>query len=245
MLLSLRQKPSLSRRSISMTILAVVLWVGGVWSRPHLIRAHCVHAPEDCTSDRVLTVDQSSFGRTDPRADLLSSDIQMAAAILLFGVPLGWNVGVAALGHAGLRSAILPVAQDLLIGIQTAAWNGVGVELSHLLTQRARPFVYGKPEDSHFPSNYTSFYSGHTSFTAAAMMALILILLSRGAPQAVLVTTAIAGQTMVVSVAVLRVLAGRHFLTDVAVGAVAGACVAVLVALAARLPSRRANPECA
>jgi membrane-associated phospholipid phosphatase len=58
----------------------------------------------------------------------------------------------------------------------------------------------------------------------------VLVLLGRGAPLWLLALTAFTGQALIFSTGLFRVLAGRHFVTDVIVGMLAGALVAFAVA---------------
>lgn len=234
----LRENPRLTRWDAYVTVLAIAFWLGAVATRGHWIWPHCVSVEHTCTAAEVLRLDQPGIGVSNTAADLMSDTLQNSAAVLLFAGPLAWHAGLAIAGQTIGRAALAAAGTDFVLGLQTTAWNGIGIELSHLLSQRARPFVYGKPEASHDPSNYTSFYSGHTSFTAAAVFGLLLMLLSRGAPSWVIALVAAGGQGLIVTVAVLRVLAGRHFVTDVAVGAVAGVGVAMAVALAHRARAR-------
>jgi membrane-associated phospholipid phosphatase len=81
------------------------------------------------------------------------------------------------------------------------------------------------------PGGYRSFYSGHVSNVVAAlsMTAMTLELRHHQHIWPWLVVAAIGAM-----VAAERVAAGRHFYTDVAVGAFAGAAVGTLVPLAHR-----------
>jgi membrane-associated phospholipid phosphatase len=61
------------------------------------------------------------------------------------------------------------------------------------------------------------------------MSAAFLILLFRGAPTLILLLAGALGQGLIFSTAYFRILAGRHFLTDVICGAIAGTSVALVV----------------
>lgn len=222
---------ALSRKDIALTLIPALLWAGGVFSRPYLIQAHCVADPKSCTQQSVLAMDQPALGLNSTAADQISYFTQNLSGAVAAAVPAAWNIASAVTRKISPAAALSATLTDWLLVFQTAAWNGTGVELSHLISQRPRPYVYADPELARNPSNYTSFYSGHTSFAAAASVALFLILLGRGAPAWLLALTAISGELLVVATAACRVLAGRHFLTDVMAGAVAGTFVALAVAL--------------
>ena len=70
------------------------------------------------------------------------------------------------------------------------------------------------------------------------MVAVFLILWMRGAPLLLLLLSALAAETLIITTAYFRILAGRHFLTDVIMGALAGTTVAWVVV--SRHRSRRA-----
>lgn len=237
---SLAHPPRLTRLDLGVTLLGFVLWGAGVFSRPYVIQAHCVQNAPACHTSTVLEFDQPGLGLENSRADALSDVSQNLAGVLALTVPGIWNGSLAAFGRITPATALAWSATDFVLVLQTASWNGVGVELSHLLSQRPRPFVYSNPGKGDLSSNYTSFYSGHTSFTAAASLALVLILISRGAPAPLVVLFAATAQGLTVATAVFRVLAGRHFVSDVLAGAVAGTLVALLVAAFHR--PRRSSP---
>ncbi len=125
--------------------------------------------------------------------------------------------------------------EDTILWAQIALWNGLFMEVTRLLVQRPRPFVYANPlvlgtEAAH----YVSFYSGHTSFVAATWTGLVITAWSRKASSAWLFGALGAWQLMPFLTGYFRVLAGRHFLSDVVVGMIAGTCVAIGVHAAHR-----------
>jgi membrane-associated phospholipid phosphatase len=98
--------------------------------------------------------------------------------------------------------------------------------------QRPLPRTYaGDPTLLSRPGGYRSFYSGHVSVVFAALSVTAMTLEVRHHQHVWPWILAVAVGTMV---AVERVAAGRHFYTDVAVGAVAGTAVGTLVPLAHR-----------
>src|SRR6185437_1761966 len=91
-------------------------------------------------------------------------------------------------------------------------------------------------------SHYTSFYSGHTSF-ASAMLALgLLILMVRAASRNAVAVFACLSSGLVFSTALLRILAGRHFITDVLAGLIFGVLTALAV-FALHLRKSQGGPD--
>jgi undecaprenyl-diphosphatase len=99
-----------------------------------------------------------------------------------------------------------------------------------LIFQRPRPFVYLDPLQRGIdPAHYTSFYSGHTSFAAAMGVSVLILLWKRKVPLPFLAVLVVFIQVLVFSTGYFRIMAGRHFLTDVIVGGIAGAVTALCV----------------
>ncbi len=211
-------------------IIPSLLWWGATAARSSWIHPSCLTTPQTCTKESVLKVDQLSLGMEDWKADEYSYWTQNFAGTLAGAVPMTWHSALFLLRRCNSVTAVSSAFMDLLILGQTIAWNGLLTETSHLISQRPRPFVYQAPlERGIDPAHYTSFYSGHTSFTAATTFAIFLILLYRGAPQLILCLSAITFETLVLSTAYFRILAGRHFLTDVICGAIAGSLTAWMI----------------
>lgn len=223
--------PRFSRADIAWTLIPALLWLGGIYGRTYLLKPHCASAPQTCTVESVNSTDRIAIQMESGEADGLSFAGQNISGITAITVPFLWHVGTVALGQFSPLSALIQLGGDWLLLAQASAWNGVGTELSHLVSQRPRPFVYSDPSHRGAdPAHYTSFYSGHTSFAAVSMMTLILILLSRGAPGILVLASVISTETLVMLTGYARIMAGRHFLTDVLAAAVAGTLIAVAVA---------------
>jgi membrane-associated phospholipid phosphatase len=212
------------------TLLPALLWMGATYGRTILIRPQCPIATETCTKESVLPIDRLSIGMEDSQADFYSYATQNLSGVFAIVAPAAWTTALLLLGELSFFAALAIFGTDLLILVQTTFWNGLLTEISHLISQRPRPFVYLDPLTRGIdPAHYTSFYSGHTSFAAAASTSVFLILLARKAPRALLFVAAIIGQGLIFSTAYFRILAGRHFLTDVICGAIAGSTIAWLI----------------
>lgn len=227
----LQGSPHITRKDFWLTIIPALLWLIGVYSRPYLIETHCAKKPGTCVPASVNFFDQPSLGLERSDADRLSFWTQDLSGVIALTTPALWNGTLAWMGRISPALALGQTAVDLTIILQTAAWNGVATETTRLIVQRPRPFVYSRPEEGNNPASYVSFYSGHTSFSAASMSALFMTLLGRDAPTPLLIVIGALAQILILSTAFFRVLAGRHFITDVLTGAVMGAFVALIVAL--------------
>lgn len=132
---------------------------------------------------------------------------------------------------------------------RAAAINGVILEWVRVAVQRPRPYVAEKILNITAPltvSDFTSFYSGHTSFSFAALATLTWAArekvgsLQNPSPyskqkQIVLLTL---GLTIASATGIMRVYAGRHHISDVLTGAVMG----LLCGLIAKKLSTRIEP---
>ncbi len=220
-------------RDLILCLVPAVLWYVGVHSRDVLIPHHCLDHPERCTVELIAPMDRISVDRNLEFSDRMSFRTQNLSGLIAIGGTLVLHLLLAYLGRRSTRRWHAQyLFEDLAILAQTIFWNGFFTELSHTLSARPRPFMYSHMEELAKDSDhYTSFYSGHTSFSGAAMTAFFLILLRRRAPLPLLVLAAITAQSLMMMTGIFRVFAGRHFITDVVAGGIAGALVALVVAL--------------
>lgn len=211
-------------------LIPALLWGGAVQLRPIFLKPDCM--TQECNVARVPWIDRPSLGNVSPEADALSTHIQNYAGAATVMIPTAWNFAQIALSRATPASALVATFADLSLLVQTVSWNGVLTETARLFSNRARPFVYTDPaREGRELQHYTSFYSGHVSFTAASLTGLLLVLFGRGFPAPGLVFVALASQAAVITGAYGRILSGRHFLTDTLVGATMGVLVAFCVAV--------------
>lgn len=222
-------------RSILITALAVCVWIAANSARPVVLQPSCAGDPQapgfGCNQAAVNRLDRPSLGLNVPDSDLLSFYGQNTSVALAVALPLahvGWQALSGALPAAGLVSLVALQGQVLL---ETLAFNGIALELSHFVSHRPRPFVYADPlVQGQDPHHYTSFYSGHTSASAAMLTAALLLLLAQGASLRWLLPALALSQALVMATGFFRILSARHFLTDVLSGAAAGTLIAVAVA---------------
>jgi len=201
----------------------VLLSAAAVWALPwafedELAPGRC--AP--CDPSDVNAFDRTAIGFDNRGA-------RVASNVGAFGVPA--LAGIASLFDAARfgRGAAL---EDLVLVAESVAISGAVNQVVKQGFRRPRPYMYDAElaeESGTAWKNYLSFYSGHTStaFAAATSFATIFALRRPDDPWRFAVWGAgLAASTMV---GACRVLAGRHFWTDVIAGAVAGSAVGVLV----------------
>lgn len=169
-----------------------------------------------CHKDDVNAIDRRTIGNASSAAATLS-DVTAIAAI---AAPVGFELATLGLSRA--------FVEDMVVFGQTVLVSNGLVSVIKLAVQRPRPETYATTDRAQLESTnaYVSFYSGHTTNTFAALSAASMILhLRYDTGVWPWVVTAMVGG----SVAIERVLAGKHFPTDVAVGAVAGVGEGILI----------------
>jgi len=134
------------------------------------------------------------------------------------------------------------VASDVLLITQAMAVSGAIGEIVKRSVSRPRPYMHrDDPDDplrQHNAHDFRSFYSSHTStvFSATIAMAAIFSRRHPGSPLKWLFWgVAVAGGT---TIAALRVAAGKHFFSDVMVGAAAGTTTGLIIPALHRRPKR-------
>jgi membrane-associated phospholipid phosphatase len=154
-------------------------------------------------------------------ADFFSNLLQNSVGVLAFLVP--WLLIK--------RTPGISLKMNLTLLVATA-WNGVLVELVRALVQRPRPLVYRSPlGDGANIHQYTSFYSGHTSFVALALLLTWLNLkdFQNGEKRKSFEVLALILYLLFSALTgLLRVVGGRHYPTDTLAGFVFGSLIAVL-----------------
>lgn len=183
---------------------------------PYADASALIHPRCPCDPNEVNGFDRSVIGNHDKVADSVSD---ATAAVALLGPP------VAELALLGVHRETL---EDLTVEGEAIAVAGALVTLAKYTVQRPLPLVYAgqAPDLIGKPGGYRSFYSGHTTLTFAALMAASTTWTLRRGPS---VWPWIASTAVGASVMAERVAAGRHFYTDVLVGAATGVGVGLLV----------------
>ncbi|HET9158818.1 MAG TPA: phosphatase PAP2 family protein [Myxococcaceae bacterium] len=183
---------------------------------PYALTDSIIHPRCPCSISEVPGFDRWAVGHASDAMDTLSTVTAGLAMLAPFAVDLA-DVGPGT-----------PFLEDSAVVAETLLVNGALVTLAKYTVQRPIPRVYspGTPAYVNSPSDYRSFYSGHTSNAFAALTAMSMTwTLRHGGTWWPWVVTGVAGT----SVALERVLAGRHFPSDVLAGAAAGTLVGLAV----------------
>ncbi|MBU6153207.1 MAG: phosphatase PAP2 family protein [Bdellovibrionales bacterium] len=208
-------KPLSLKQLFLFTLLPGFLYLGLFFLRPLWFHPICGVKPEVCTRASVNGFDQLAFRYGSVFADFCSNILQNGVGVIAFLLP--WLLRV-------------PTPKSLrlnLVLLSLTAWNGVLIEVVRALVQRPRPLVYASPlTDGANIHQYTSFYSGHTSFVTLALFFSFLwvgrvLPAHRKTRLFLLVFFALAS----IATGALRVIGGRHYPTDVIAGMVFGVLV--------------------
>jgi membrane-associated phospholipid phosphatase len=168
-------------------------------------------------------IDRVAIGRDNASQDAASTVIQ---DVLVIGAPLGLALSEWQGSPKSLAPAFV-VAESILA---SSALN----QLTKSLVRRPRPYTYGQGLAS--GSAARSFYSGHTTTSFAAVTSLTVVLHELHPDSSVPWLLGAAGLSAATTVGVLRVTSGKHFPTDVAVGAVTGLAIGWAVPMLHRRP---------
>jgi membrane-associated phospholipid phosphatase len=234
--LSLRPQPAPPLRVYRLNLAVdIPVTVGGgiavlvrVLMKDKLSRISCSTA-SPCDTTGLNFIDRGTVGNSSSHAANVASDLTTAFAIaappLLDLLDVGWSQAF---------------GEDLMIFAETLAVNTTIHQISNFAVARPRPRTYANdPAYLNTSEGYLSFYSGHAATVFAALSAASFTLRLRYGEQVWpwLVTAALGG-----SVAVERVLAGSHFPSDCAAGALAGLAIGIAVPwLHARTREQRLN----
>lgn len=213
---------------------------GLVWAandgllRPNLTHLKCADHPESCVREEINWADRYAVDFDSQDTERWSYYTQNAAAVVALAAPGLWHLQLVTKGALAVMPALIRVSKDALVLFQATVWNGAINSTVRLIVQRPRPFVYRNPQgESRNPMNYTSFYSGHTSFAALAGVIAVVLLWAYRAPMYWQVIAAAVAGLLVFFTGIFRVLAGWHFVTDIIAATFAGAAIAYWVLMRA------------
>ena len=132
---------------------------------------------------------------------------------------------------------------DLILYAEALAWNAALANVVKMAVRRPRPISYVQLREGSYDPDDTdgtlSFYSGHTAMVATVAGAVTTTEFLRspaGCPRPWIALAS--GAALTLATGAMRVAAKRHFVTDVAVGAVVGTAVGVTVPLLHRTGPR-------
>ena len=172
--------------------------------------AHATCAP--CDPAALWSVDRGTVGPVRPAADAASYATLGAEALL----------GAVFLADVRRGEGVAPFAEDATVIAEAVSLTAAATEWTKVLVHRPRPYLY-VPTATGIPSadDGRSFPSAHASLAFAAAAAYASLLHRRGlASRHKLQIGVLFGAAT--ATAVLRVVARRHFPTDVAAGAALG-----------------------
>lgn len=180
---------------------------------PYALSRQLIDPRCPCDAREVNTFDRRAIGNENVPAGIVS-DVMVGLAL---AVPPALDL----LDQGWKR----PLYEDLLVFAETLAINGALVTAAKYIAQRPLPRTYdGESGLLDKPGGYRSFYSGHTSLVFAALSATSMtIRLRYGERYWPWLGTLLIGT----SVAIERVADGRHFPTDVILGAVVGTVIGI------------------
>jgi len=196
--------------------------------------------------DGCLGCDPSRLGPLDRRVlDNYVRGAAPASDALLYSslvIPIAADLGDV-LGH---RTGLRGWGKDVAVLVETATVNAALNTAVKFAIGRPRPFSYGLDGSGRDPTDgdaRLSFYSGHTSTTFAMATAYGYLFTARHPRSKWIAPVWLLGYAFAGTTGVLRVAAGKHFWSDVIVGAIAGTAMGLAIPAAHRVgkPSIRAQ----
>ncbi|WP_426750858.1 phosphatase PAP2 family protein [Myxococcus sp. Y35] len=212
---------------------AGVLWISSeTFLKDNLAPAQCRwcdRAPDG--TDRLNRLDRWGRGLAGSTAESRKRAHQWSNVIGFAALP----AGVLGLQYAMGNSSGAPsrfFAEDASIIVQSAVLASLANQTVKFIAGRERPFVHVLPEDQKGltaqPSdNNLSFYSGHTNLAFSLVVSAGTVAAMRGYKHQAWIWAA--GLPVATSVGLLRMGADKHYLTDVAMGALLGSAVGFAV----------------
>lgn len=119
-----------------------------------------------------------------------------------------------------------------LMGAEASLTSFGLVNTAKGIAQRTRPFAYGSTaplDELTSPHARLSFFSGHTCFAATASFFAAKVFADMHPESKLRPMIWASAATIPAAVATMRILAGKHFITDVITGYAVGAAVGILV----------------
>ncbi|MEL7367740.1 MAG: phosphatase PAP2 family protein [Myxococcota bacterium] len=188
-----------------------------------------VRLPKDgglCDSTEVLSIDRWVLSQHSPTAAAVSD-------VLLYSMmagPIAFStIDTAAAGVDGRR-----IGDDVAVVGQTLGATYLATVVLKMAVSRPRPLTYNPAFDKaerFSGAARLSFPSGHTSMSFASASVLSVMLAERFDTNPGAVTGISLAYALAATVAVCRMLAAKHFLTDVLVGAALGTALGLTIPL--------------
>lgn len=207
---------------LPVTAAASLVWLGGEVAKGALVPESCRWCAPGPLEDSVAR------GAAWPSLTLAGS----LSDVGVYGVLPAAVVGALLLATAHEGRLGVRIGWDLLLIAQAVVVAQAAAQVTKLLVVRERPFVHWlepnqKPHTAQPSDNNLSFYSQHTDFAFALVLSGWTVARMRGLTWANLVLYV--GLPLATGVGYLRMAAGKHYLSDVLVGAALGSAFGVLV----------------
>jgi membrane-associated phospholipid phosphatase len=201
----------------------LLLVTGTGWALPEILdrQDEGLGPCHDCDSEEVNALDRTVIGfryeGADTASDVLVTAIPVAAALL----------SLADIPEYGGKAYF----EDMVLIVEAMTLTGTVHQAVRHIVKRPRPYMYrddhggqgaGDPDDRY------SFFSGHTSMAFAAASSFACIFSIRHPRSKLRPVVWVLSMSLAGTVGVLRALAGKHFWSDVGVGALVGTGLGVL-----------------
>lgn len=201
----------INKRWIKRWSIPALLWVAAMLLRKPLGRFSCLQ-PHGCEIEQLFAFDRWAFHFQNTQGifatDWPSNIIEGLTLLLAFG--------------AFYLLKIRKINHLILLNF----WNGAFTNLVRLIIQRPRPFVYLNPLTlGGDTANYTSFYSGHSSFVASLAVGAYLMLKKETHSTTMKRWALFCVIGLMLITAYWRLLSFHHFPSDILVGLTAGSLV--------------------
>jgi membrane-associated phospholipid phosphatase len=179
-----------------------------------------------CGRDRVGAFELFVVENQSQGARLASDILLVAMGALPYGFSL-IDVFASGVEKPGLR-----FGEESLVAFEAQAATLLGVNILKVMVKRPRPLTHneGRPKVERFAGDARlSFPSGHAAFAFASASLVAYGAAARHGNSAVTWVSGSLAYLTAAAVAYLRVAGGKHFLTDVVAGAVAGIAAGLIV----------------
>lgn len=186
-----------------------------------------------CDVARINALDRGVIGNADHAARTYS-DIGLYTAVAL---PFALDLGDALLqrardGSAARSRHMRGWAIDAVVLLETFAVTYAATNLVKFAVRRPRPYSYDADSEVGDPTANDarlSFFSGHSSLSFAMAAAYASLFAARHPRSRWVAPVWVIGMTLASTTAIARVAAGKHFWTDILVGAAVGSATGVAI----------------
>ena len=195
---------------------------------PHTLNIQRAHSfPMEGLSGRSVNgLDRTVIGNWSPTADGVSD----ALLVTKLFFPFALNFLDVLLSRS--EDGLIGFAKDAAVLLETFAVTMMVSNLTKFSVRRLRPFAYGTDGTSLSQTGdntFLSFFSGHTSITFSMATAYSFLFSKRHPRSPWVLPVWLGTHMMAAATAYLRVHAGKHFWSDVLVGATVGSLIGYLV----------------